>query len=181
MRSEIKIDNRKLVSSSRQCSSTPVGFNQGFLRKEQNDNTGASRHSLDSLLKSALKGQHSQNRHSCPLAEFEPSIPASKRPQTHVWDSMATGPAVHYTWRKSVPITGLWGPEGSGRSRHSDSVTSALEGGRFSAIRTGRLYPQEYSGTHFKRLSRPRAHGVVGFHGKNPQWHHGGPISGPSV
>jgi hypothetical protein len=35
-----------------------------------------------------------------------------------------------------------------------DSVTSALEGSRLSALRTGRLYSQEYPGTHFKRLSR---------------------------
>jgi hypothetical protein len=64
------------------------------------------------------------------------------------------------------PITALWDPEGSERLRLPDSVTSALEGDRLSAIRTGRLYPQEYSGTYFKRLSRPRAHGIVGFHGK---------------
>jgi hypothetical protein len=51
--------------------------------------------------------------------------------------------------------------------RHPDSVTSALEGARLSATRTGRLYPQEY--IHFKRLSRPRAHGIVECHGKNPQ------------
>jgi hypothetical protein len=56
-----------------------------------------------------------------------------------------------------------------GRLRIPDSVTSALEGGRMSALHTGRLYPQEYPGTRFKRLSRPRAHGIVGCHGKNPQ------------
>jgi hypothetical protein len=37
-----------------------------------------------------------------------------------------------------------------------------------SALRTSRLYTQEYPGTHFKRLSRPRAHGIVGCHGKIP-------------
>jgi hypothetical protein len=56
-----------------------------------------------------------------------------------------------------------------GRLRLPGSVTSALDGGRLSAIRTGRLYPQEYPGTHFKRLSQPWAHGIVRCHGKNPQ------------
>jgi len=37
-----KIKNQKLVSSSRQCSSTQVGFGHGCLSKEQCDNTGAS-------------------------------------------------------------------------------------------------------------------------------------------
>ena len=35
-----------------------------------------------------------------------------------------------------------------------------------SPLRTGRLYPQEYPCTHFQRLSRPRAHGLVGCFGK---------------
>jgi hypothetical protein len=39
---------------------------------------------------------------------------------------------------------------------------------RLSALRTGRLYPQEYPGTNFERLS-PGAHGLVGCLGKNPQ------------
>jgi hypothetical protein len=61
------------------------------------------------------------------------------------------------------------GPDGSERLRLPDSVTSALESGRFSALRSYRLYPQECPGTHFKRLSRPRAHGIVGCHEKNSQ------------
>jgi hypothetical protein len=40
---------------------------------------------------------------------------------------------------------------------------------RLSVLRTGRLYPQEYPGTHFERPSRPRAHGLVGCLGKDPQ------------
>jgi len=36
------MENQQVVSPSRQCSSTPVGFGQGFLIKEQCDNIGAS-------------------------------------------------------------------------------------------------------------------------------------------
>ena len=36
------MENQQLVSPSRQCSSTPVGFGQVFLNKEQRDHTGAS-------------------------------------------------------------------------------------------------------------------------------------------
>jgi len=34
------MEKQQLVSPSRQCSSTPVGFGQEFLSKEQCDNTG---------------------------------------------------------------------------------------------------------------------------------------------
>jgi len=36
------MEDQQLVSPSRQCSSTPVGFDQAFLSKEQCDNTGAN-------------------------------------------------------------------------------------------------------------------------------------------
>jgi hypothetical protein len=81
--------------------------------------------------------------------------------------------------RLSIPITGLWGPDVSGRLRLPDSVTSAVEDGWFLILRTGRIYPQEYPGTHFDRLSRPRARGIVGCHCKNPHWHHRVLIPGP--
>jgi hypothetical protein len=48
------------------------------------------------------------------------------------------------------------------------------------ALLTGRLYSHEYPVLIFKRLSWPRAHGIVGCHGKIPQWHHPGSIPGPS-
>jgi hypothetical protein len=70
---------------------------------------------------------------------------------------------------KVIPLQAYGAQRVLVRLRLPDSVTSALEGGRLSAIRTGRLYSQEYPGAHLKRLSRPRAHGIVGCHGKNPQ------------
>jgi len=41
------MENQQLVSLSRQCSSTPVGFGHGFLSKEQSDITGAPLHTPD--------------------------------------------------------------------------------------------------------------------------------------
>ena len=45
---------------------------------------------------------------------------------------------------KSVPLQAWTGPEGSRKLRFPDFVT-AQDGGRLSALRTGRLYPRKHS------------------------------------
>ena len=44
---------------------------------------------------------------------------------------------------KSVPLQAWTGPEVSRKLRFPDFVTTAQDGGRLSALRTGHLYPQE--------------------------------------
>ena len=44
---------------------------------------------------------------------------------------------------KAVPLHAWTGPEGSRKLRFPDFVTTAQNGGRLSALRTDRLYPQE--------------------------------------
>jgi len=44
---------------------------------------------------------------------------------------------------KSVPLQAWTSPEGSRKLRFPDFVTTAQDGGRLSALRTGRLYHQE--------------------------------------
>ena len=47
--------------------------------------------------------------------------------------------------RKAVPLQALTGPEGSRKLRFPDFVTTAQDGGRLSALCTGRLYPRKDS------------------------------------
>jgi len=44
---------------------------------------------------------------------------------------------------KSVPLQAWNGPEYSRKLRFTDFMTTAQDGSRLSALRTGRLYPQE--------------------------------------
>ena len=48
-----------------------------------------------------------------------------------------------YIKGKAVPLQAWRGPEGSRKLRLPDFVTTAQDGGRLSALRTGHLYPQE--------------------------------------
>ena len=51
---------------------------------------------------------------------------------------------------QSVPLQAWSGPEGSRKLRFPDFVKTAKDGGRLSALCTGRLYPpRNIPGTHF--------------------------------
>jgi len=52
-------------------------------------------------------------------------------------------PSIIFSRVKAVPLQARTGPEGSRKLRFPDFMTTAQDGGRLSALCTGRLYPQD--------------------------------------
>ena len=66
----------------------------GRLVEVSRSDTDSGRSPLDegsACLRGLYLTTHSQDRHPCPPAEFEPAIPANERPQTHALKRAATG------------------------------------------------------------------------------------------
>jgi len=76
------------------------------------------------------------------------NAPFKAKKENLAGDSFVVGSAqcteyMHKGKGKTVPLQARSGPEGSRKLRFPDFVTTAHDGGRLSALRTGLLYPQE--------------------------------------
>ena len=75
---------------------------------------------------------------------FKCILPHPNHPTTGHYTVCATDSVVKSTSKgKAVPLQARRVPEGSRKLRFPDFLTTAQDGGRLSALCTGRLYPQE--------------------------------------
>ena len=80
--------------------------------------------------------------HTHPLSVLCPLVCISLRVKSNRPISKAAQ-SIYIFKGKAVPLQARRGPEGSRKLIYPDFVTTAQDGGRLSALRTGRLYPQE--------------------------------------
>ena len=79
----------------------------------------------------------------CPHYPTHLLEPATFRFVAQHLNHCATAPSLPSPQCKAVPLQAWSGPEGSRKLRLPDFMTTAQDGGRLSALRTDRLYPQE--------------------------------------
>ena len=89
-----------------------------------------------------LIAHNTQNRQtSMPPVEFEPIVSVGERPQTYALDRAAAGTDISLGLKaegKAVPLQARRGSQGSRKLRFPDFVTTAQDGGSFSANFTPR-------------------------------------------
>ena len=161
-------------SPSRQCSSTRVAFGLGFLSQQKCNNTGASPilswtvciwflpvPSTEISTEGTALLWCSGNQEYAGRAEKASTkwLPGMFPTHLHLLAEVYICTRGLF-WRKcslhdcdkgkAVPLQARRGPEGSRKLRFPDFVTTAQDGGRLSALRTGRfLPPGNTPGTHF--------------------------------
>jgi len=77
------------------------------------------------------------------IAQYWTQLKYYNVPIRHILRDDETSARSEYVNEKTVLLQAQRGPEGSRKLRFPDFVTTAQNGGRLSALRTGPLYPQE--------------------------------------